>query len=346
MELRETLKQRDTLSSHEVPRVATRDELPLLDLADLQNGGSTHRLAAQLRTACLGMGFLYVANHGVPKDVIDDMFEASRGFFTLPVEEKRTVKVDDRFYRGFLEQGINQHPGYAPDLKESFEFAFDLPPDHPDVTAGLPLHGPNQWPQNYPLLRRAGEAYFDAAIELGRNLLRLFASSLQLEETYFSQYYRSPMVTCRLFHYPPQQAMSRSDAFGVAPHTDYGAVTILAQDPIGGLELKTRDGQWVGAPYIDDTLIINLGDLFRVWTNDVYVSNPHRVVNRTGRERYSVPIFFNPDFRALISCIPTCQSAEQPPKYQPVVFGDYFMGRYRATQKYKGPQAGAATEEA
>jgi isopenicillin N synthase-like dioxygenase len=339
MELRETLKQRDTLSSHEVPRTATREEVPILDLSDLEDGASIDRLAKQLRAACLGMGFFYVLNHGIPKVVVDAMFAAQRGFFSLPIEEKRKVKVDDLYYRGFMEQGINQHPGYAPDLKESFEFAFDLPLDHPDVKEGLPLHGPNQWPQNYPALKEASEQYFDAAIGLGRKLLRLFAASLQLDETYFSQYYRSPMVTCRLFHYPPQPPMTQSDAYGVAPHTDYGAITILAQDPIGGLELKTRDGQWVGAPYIDDTLIINLGDLFRVWTNDVYVSNSHRVVNRTGQERYSIPIFFNPDFRASISCIPTCQSPEEPSKYQPVVFGDYFMGRYRATQKYKGPQA-------
>jgi isopenicillin N synthase-like dioxygenase len=175
-----------------------------------------------------------------------------------------------------------------------------------------------------PSLQQTGSAYLNALVRLGRDLLPVFAASLGLPKDYFFKFFENPMAQVKLFHYPPQPAQAPEDAYGVAPHTDYGAYTLLAQDPIGGLEVKTRSGEWLSAPYIEGTLIINLGDLFRAWTNDVYVSNPHRVVNRTGRERYSIPLFFNPAYRSVISCLPTCQSADNPPKYQPVTAGEYF----------------------
>jgi len=114
-------------------------------------------------------------------------------------------------------------------------------------------------------------------------------------------------------------------------------ITLLTQDPIGGLELRKRDGEWVRAPWIDDTFVINLGDMVKVWTNDIYVSNPHRVVNRTGQERFSIPTFFNLDYDAPVACLPTCQSAENPPKHAPIRSGDYLVKRFREVQKYGTP---------
>jgi isopenicillin N synthase-like dioxygenase len=320
-----------------VPRVATRDEVPVLDLTPLNEGGDLTGLAQQLRHACVTMGFLYVANHGVPQSVVDAVFDATRRFFALPVEERLRYKMDDRFRRGFMPQGINQHPGFAPDLKESWEYALDLPLTDPDVVAGLPLHGPNRWPAEHPWLREAAEAYFDATLALGKRLLRVFAISLDLPDDFFLQYCRKPMVQTRLFHYPPQSPADAINAFGVAPHTDYGMITLLTQDPIGGLELRKRDGEWVAAPYIDGTFVVNLGDLFKVWTNDLYVSNAHRVVNRTGKERYSIPTFFNLDYHAPVSCLPGCQSPEHPPKYEPTTSGGYLLSRFRTVQKYRAP---------
>ena len=204
--------------------------------------------------------------------------------------------MDERFRRGFMPQGINQHPGYAPDLKESYEIATDLPLTDPDVIAGLPLHGPNRWPPECPWLREAAWSYFEESLALGKRLLRVFAVSLDMPPDYFLQFCTKPMVQMRLFHYPPQPPVTDDKAFGVAPHSDYGMITLLSQDPIGGLELRKRDGEWIGAPFIPGTLVINIGDLFQRWTNDVYRSNLHRVVNRTGKERYSIPTFFNLDY--------------------------------------------------
>jgi isopenicillin N synthase-like dioxygenase len=315
-----------------IPRAATADEVPVLDLTQLIDGGDLTSLAAQLRHACETTGFFYVRNHGVPQSVVDEVFAATRRFFDLPLAERMAWKIDDRFRRGYMPQGINQHPGFAPDLKESYELALDLPLDDPDVVAGLPLHGPNRWPDGHPWLRQAAEAYYAETLALGKQLLRLFAVSLGLPEAYFLPYCTKPMVQTRLFHYPPAPPQDET-AYGVAPHTDYGMITLLTQDPIGGLELRKRDGEWVGAPFIPGTFVVNLGDMFKVWTNDIYVSNLHRVVNRTGRERYSIPTFFNLDYHAPVSCLPTCQSAENPPKYAPIASGDYLVSRFRSVQK-------------
>ncbi|HEX9466568.1 MAG TPA: 2-oxoglutarate and iron-dependent oxygenase domain-containing protein [Alphaproteobacteria bacterium] len=326
------------------PRPATRDEVPVLDLTPLNRGETLSGLARELRRACETIGFFYIANHGVPQAVVDNVFDATRRYFALPLADRMKLRIDERFLRGFMPQGINQHPGYAADLKESFEFALDLPLDDPDVVAGLALHGPNRWPPEYPWLRQAAEAYFDATMALGKRLLRVFAVSLDLEEGFFLQFCKKPMVQSRLFHYPPQPPVLDEKAFGVAPHSDYGMVTLLTQDPIGGLELRKRDGEWIGAPFIDGTFVINLGDMFKVWTNDLYVSNLHRVVNRTGKERYSIPTFFNLDYDTPVACLPSCQSADNPPKYKPIKSGDYLVSRFRDVQKYGKPIPDQAAE--
>jgi isopenicillin N synthase-like dioxygenase len=315
-----------------IPRAASAEEMPILDLTPLLTGGDLTELAAELRRACENTGFFYIRNHGVPQQIIDEVFAATKRFFDLPVEERLKVKIDDRFRRGYMPQGINQHPGYPPDLKESYELSLDLPLDDPDVAAGLPLHGPNRWPEDLPWLRAAAEAYLTETTELGKRLLTVFARSLDVPDDFFLQYCTKPVIKTRLFHYPPAPAQDEN-AYGVAPHTDYGMITLLTQDPIGGLELLKRDGEWVSAPFIPGTFVINLGDLFKVWTNDIYVSNQHRVVNRTGLERYSIPTFFNLDFHAPVSCLPTCQSADNPPKYAPISSGEYLVSRFRTVQK-------------
>lgn len=306
-----------------------------MDLSAWLAGGSPDELVRAMRAACTYTGFFYVTGHGVPRKVVDDVFDATRQYFNLPLEHRMVDKVDERYRRGFMPYGINQHPGFDPDLKESYEFATDLSLDDPDVKAGRPLHGPNRWPASAPWVQPAAEAYFEATKRVGRDLLRLFALTCELPEDFFLQYAKKPMVQTRLFHYPSQK-VDAALALGVAPHTDYGMLTILTQDPIGGLELQKRDGEWVAAPYIEDTFVVNLGDMVKVWTNDVYVSNMHRVVNRTGKERYSIPTFFNLDYDTPVACLEGFQSESNPPKHPPVKAGDYLVRRFQEVQKYKG----------
>jgi len=320
----------------EMPRAASATEMPILDLKDWLAGGPIEPLIAQFHAACTNMGFFYVKNHGITQDVVDAVFDATRRYFSLSEEERLKDKIDERFRRGFMPYGVTQHPGHKPDLKESYELSTDLPLTDPDVVAGLPLHGPNRWPADKPWLKQAAEAYFSQTRALGLRLLRIFALALGQPEEFFLQWCTKPMVQSRLFHYPPQSSPTAME-LGAAAHTDYGMLTILAQDPIGGLELRTRAGEWVAAPYVEGTLVINLGDMVKVWTNETYVSNLHRVANRTGRERFSIPTFFNLDYHAPVACLPQFESAERPAKHRPVKSGDYLVKRFSEVQKYKTP---------
>jgi isopenicillin N synthase-like dioxygenase len=317
------------------PRAAERDEVPVLDLSLLDQPDGLGLLAADLRQACLNLGFFYVANHGVPDTLHQGIFDVTKRYFSLPLEERMKDLMDMRFKRGFMPHGLSHSPGYDPDLKESFELALDLPLDDPDVEKGRLLHGPNRWPVSHPWLRAVAEPYFHATMELGRRLLGIFAVSLDLDREYFEQFCNKPMMHMRLFHYWPQPVTDSDLLFGVRPHSDLGMLTILNQDPIGGLELRKRDGEWVGAPHIPGTFIVNIGDLFRTWTNDLYVSTPHRVINRTGKERYSVPTFFCLDYDTPVSCLPSCLKLDETPRYPTIRAGEYVEARL--SQSYRDP---------
>ncbi|NHN83278.1 isopenicillin N synthase family oxygenase [Acetobacter musti] len=312
-------------------RAASADEVPVLDLSAPDG---EQALATRLREACLSLGFFYVAGHGVPRTLTENIFAASRRYFALPEEDKRQDLIDERFRRGYMPIGVSHKAPWRPDLKESYEVSLDLPPDDPDVIAGRFLHGPNRWPARHPWLQAAVDPYLAAMLELGERLMRLFALSLDLEPEFFVSLAKKPTMHLRLFHYPPQPPQSPDDQFGIPPHSDLGMLTILNQDPIGGLEVRRRDGEWIAAPWIEDTFVVNVGDLFSVWTNDLYVSTPHRVVNRTGRERYSIPTFFSPDFDTSVSCLPTCLREGETPRYAPMRSGAYLEERLRAGHRF------------
>jgi isopenicillin N synthase-like dioxygenase len=299
----------------EEPRLASRDEIPILDLSRAVTQEGLAALGIELRNAALGLGFFYITGHGVSAQTIDEVFATSRRYFSLPIEKKNECSMDVRTRRGFMPMFTTKVGEHAPDLKESFDFGFDLPEDDPDVRAGLFLHGPNRWPADLPWLRESMETYLDGVMETSRTLLRIFAISLDVEEEYFLRHFNKPMMHTRLFHYPPQQRSSSDMEFGVAPHADHGLITLLNQDAVGGLEVRTKSGEWVGAPYIEGTFIVNLGNLFKRWTNDFYSSTFHRVLNRTNKGRYSVPTFLNLDYHTPVECMPSCLGVEGRSRY-------------------------------
>jgi len=324
-----------------IPRKASVDEVPILDLGPLVGGGDISKLARELRAACEGTAFFYVRDHGIPPAVLDTVFAQMRRFFERPVEARMTV-LKDRFHRGYLPVGTTRYPGRQPDLKDSFDLGLDLPLDDPDVAAGTPLYGPNQWPTDLPGFRAPVERYAESVRTLGMQLLRLFAVSLDLAEDFFQKLYRKPAIVTRLMHYPAPEATTPDDMLGASQHTDFGVITILAQDPSGGLEVRKPDGEWIGAPYVEGTFVVNLGDLMHRWTNDFYQSNPHRVVNRLGRARYSIPTFFNPDHWAKVEVLPTCVGPGRPAKYEPVLAGEYVTHKIKTNQGYRPPNETAA----
>jgi isopenicillin N synthase-like dioxygenase len=186
------------------------------------------------------------------------------------------------------------------------------------------LRGLNQWPRELPAFRGAMLDYMNAMEGLGRRMLPLFAAALDLPSDYFAAFFREPSITLRISHYPPQ-ARFDGEEFGTGPHTDAGFMTFLAQAEIRGLDIQTRDGQWIEAPVMPGMFLVNIGQILSRWTNGLFPSTPHRVVNLQGVERYSIPFFFDPDLDAEVSCLPTCQSAENPAQFPPIRYLDHIL---------------------
>jgi isopenicillin N synthase-like dioxygenase len=301
--------------------------IPVIDMAPL-SGGDHAAIAAVARAlldAAQRVGFFYVRNHGVPQPLVERVYALSRRFFALPAETKQSVRIN-ALHRGFIAVGgARMYEQAHIDLKESFIWGPELGPDDPDVTARKPLMGPNQWLTALPELGPALTAYSAAVMDCGRNLLRGFAVSLGLDPDFFRERFAKPLARCSLIYYPPQPPESGSEQFGVAPHTDYGGLTLLSQDDTGGLQVRARSGEWVTAPPVAGSFVVNIGDLMARWTNDRFVSTPHRVVNSSGRARYSAGVFFDPAFDTVID--PRELQPNGPALYPPVTCGEYIVSR-------------------
>jgi len=311
------------------------EQLPIVDFAPFLSGSERGRrdVPREIAQAAESIGFFYLANHGIPQSVTDAAFAAGREFFDLPLAAKQEIKIREQ--RGYQAYRDVKREGYLPNLNESFFFGLDLAPDDPDVVAKLPLHAPNQWPSAMPGFRPPMEAYFHKVFSLGNDLLRACALALEIDEQFFVPHYQKPIPLVRIMHYPPSPGMRPDNQFGNPPHTDYGCLTLLAQDDIGGLAVKRRDGGWIDAPNIPGALIINIGDMLMRWTNDRWVSTLHRVINDPERSRYSLPTFFDPAYRARVACIDSCQGPGNPAKYPPITFGDYYKQGLDKTYGYR-----------
>lgn len=313
------------------------DRIPIIDVGALRTGGAADvaQIGGEMRRASETAGFFYVTNHGVPAAVTDGAQAAAASFFARPAEEKLKVKVDAR-HRGYVGFGqAKLSTGARADLKETFVWGLELGPDDPDVIAGKPLMGPNQWPDGMPEFRSALDAFYAALSDCARQLLRPLAVGIGLPETWFVERFEKPLARGAVLHYPPQPGEAPGDQFGVSAHTDYGGITLVWQDANGGLEVCNPKGEWVAAPPVPGAFVVNMGDLMERWTNHRYASNPHRVTNRSGRERYSMALFFDPEFDTEISCIETCRAPDEPPRYPPVRCGDYVVGRFDNVFEYR-----------
>ncbi|MBI1774095.1 MAG: isopenicillin N synthase family oxygenase [Proteobacteria bacterium] len=312
------------------------DEIPVIDVAALQTGGpeKVASIAAVLRQAAQGPGFFYIKNHGVPRPLIDAALGASHRFFALPIEQKRRVAINT-LHRGFLALGgAKMYDKARVDLKESYLWGLELGKDDLDVRAGKPLMGPNNWPDFLPGFRDALYDYYQGVMDCGRRLLSALAVSLDAPVDFFEPHFAKPLARGSLIYYPPQPADMGEDQFGVAPHSDYGGITLLYQDDKGGLQVRGRSGEWVMAHPIADTFVINIGDLMARWTNDRFASTPHRVVNSSGQDRYSIALFFDPAFDTVID--PADLLADKTaPHYPPITCGEYVVSRFDKAFSYR-----------
>jgi isopenicillin N synthase-like dioxygenase len=308
---------------------------PIISLAGMGSGQPAARaaVAVALRAACLDKGFFYVVDHGVPPALIQAVFDQARAFFALPMPAKLAVDIArspcNRGYEPLRAQVLEA--GAPPDLKEGYYIGTDLGPDDPRVAAGLFNHGPNQWPADMPLWRETMEAYFIRMVDLCRTMMRALALALTLPEDHFDGFCHDPVATLRLLHYPPQPANPAPGEKGCGAHTDFGAVTLLAQDEVGGLQIQDGDNGWIEAPPVPGAYVVNLGDLIARWTNDRYRSTVHRVINRSGRERYSVPFFFTGRADYPVTCMTSCLASGESPKYPPTTAIGHLSEMYQRT---------------
>ncbi|HZQ60813.1 MAG TPA: 2-oxoglutarate and iron-dependent oxygenase domain-containing protein [Casimicrobiaceae bacterium] len=303
--------------------------IPGLDLGPYSRGepGALDDLAQKLRWTCENVGFFYIENHGVPESLIERTFAASRRVHAMPVEQKREIRLNEQNI-GYLmvNESIQGHSkvekARKPNYNESFFCMRDRRPDDPDVLARKPFKGLNQWPRDLPGFREDCIAYMKALDDLGMRMLPVVARALDLPLDFFSDYFNPANLQLRLLHYPVRDE-SEPDQYGAGAHTDAGFLTFLMQHGVGGLQIRQADGTWFDAPVLPGKYLINTGDLLRRWTNDRWLSTPHRVMNVSGTDRYSIAFFFGPDLERKLSCLPTCHDAEHPPKYPPISYGEY-----------------------
>jgi isopenicillin N synthase-like dioxygenase len=312
--------------------------LPVVDVAPLADGAPAEArtaVAEQIQAACRESGFFYVTGHGVPPELLEQLAAASAEFFALPLEDKLEIAMErgGRAWRGFFPVGAELTSG-RPDLKEGLYFGAELPGDDPRVRAGLALHGRNLFPRQVPALRPLVLSYLDALTSLGQVVLAGVALSLGLDAGYFATGYTAdPTILFRIFHYPPPPP--QEDGWGVGEHTDYGLLTLLAQDDSGGLQIAAPGG-WIDAPPIPGTLVCNIGDMLDRLTGGWYRSTPHRVRNLSGHGRLSFPFFLDPRFTAEVPPLPDRVAAglDGPRRWDGQdlraftgTYGDYLLGK-------------------
>lgn len=311
-------------------------QIPIIDISPFVAGKESGEVAEQIRQACCDTGFFYIVGHGVDTGLQQRLEDLSRQFFAQDLDTKMKIRMalGGRAWRGFFPVGGELTSG-KPDIKEGIYFGSELETTHPAVQQGLPMHGANLFP-DIPGFRETVLEYLTVMTELGHTLMWGIALSLGLEASYFrDRYTTDPLILFRIFNYPPDIA-PEGQSWGVGEHTDYGLLTILKQDDLGGLQVKSKRG-WIDAPPIANSFVCNIGDMLDRLTGGVYRSTPHRVRNVSGRDRLSFPFFFDPSFDAELHAIEVDEQLIKSDKEERWdkasvhefhgTYGDYVLGK-------------------
>jgi isopenicillin N synthase-like dioxygenase len=327
--------------------------IPTIDVSSLATGLSYDTPEAKavgklIDDTCRNIGFLLVKGHGVRPETKANFLAKMKQFFDEPAEKKNQIAIGkSAHHRGYVAMGMENLEGAlantelgktygAGDVKESIDSGTEDGPDHPEVRAGTPLHGPNQLPDWIPGFREAWQQYFDECYESVLRIQRGLGIALGVGASFFEDQPGYPLLNLRMLHYPPESRVNTEDGrIGCGAHTDYGTITVLADDGVGGLQVKPREGDWIDINIPDDHLVVNLADLLAIWTNDRYVSNPHRVMNPPNTHRYSIPLFVTPPYNLKVEAIPTCLEPGEKPKYPPMISGEYLQSRFNGTHTYR-----------
>lgn len=302
------------------------DSIPVIDFGAMAGSDPAEkaRVAAEIRQACISVGFFYIINHGIEEAVIEALFDQAKRFFALPIESKLKLRAKDVEhligYVSMYEEGKDLTKG---DLHEAYDFVTEAQVT-PEITVQADFRSvSNRWPADLPGFHEALGDYSVRIRILTRQIFNAFALALELEESYFDAITDRPLSLGRILHYPHQTNGDEAQ-IGNGPHTDHECFTILRQDTdVQALQVCNKDGEWIDAPPLAGSFVVNIGDLMARWTNDLFTSTPHRVINRSGQARYSFPFFIGANPDAVIDVLPSCVSSSTPSKYQPIITSDY-----------------------
>ena len=310
--------------------------IPVVDIRALRNGRSPQAVAEALHAASKNPGFIYIRGHGIPDTVIDAVRNCALDFFHHTEADKNSVLISPQ-HRGWLRRGASKmQDDLEADLKESFLWGYE---DETGKTIqDHPLRGANQWPDFMPEMRSVAMAYYHHAHRVAVELMRGFAIGLGLDREFFLQHCSRPLSRASFVYYPPQSRKKDANLFGVGPHTDFGVLTVLCQDAVGGLQVQNIRGEWIPAPPIPGTLVVNVGDLLARWTEGAYQSTPHRVINQSGEERLSLVLAFDPDPETVIDARKVFGAGHRASK-EPISCGDYLIWRFGKAFSYRNQEA-------
>ncbi len=272
------------------------NSIPSVDLAGRRSSG-------QILEACREIGFVSILGHGIATDRFTKMRTIVRALFDLDEPVKRATMISPDNYRGFIPLGFftpnrAEANGIAADQYEGYKIHWECPPDHP-VRGECELYGPNRWPPELPELAQTVSSYWAACDRVADQLLDIFAPALGIEPDAFRSWHQTPLSSMTLLHYPPAAARSEQTA-GIHPHKDTNVLTLLHPDPVGGLEVRTRDNRWVQPAAPPGALLVNVGEMLELWSGGQFVATPHRVTNNTGQHRYSFPYFLTPNHDVVV----------------------------------------------
>jgi isopenicillin N synthase-like dioxygenase len=315
------------VSNEQIAHMSNDLNLPVVDIApDLGDAGP---VVLEVRKALSEFGFMYVRGHGISASVLGRALEASRNFFAQPASFTSRFAYDhtdlDRNFGFHGVQGERLDPSSPADLKESFS-----------MRNALAVTEAERWPSEP--FRDAALALYAASLAASYRIMRIMAAGLNLPPEFFTQRHRGQNVTMRYLHYPAGLAVESAAQYGAGAHTDYGSITLLYQDDVGGLEVLGRDACWHAAPAVPDALLVNIGDLMQRWTNDHFVSTLHRVRPIGGHtDRYSIAFFVDPDTNVQVECIESCTSERRPARYSAVSAGEHIYAKNSASQNVRPP---------
>jgi isopenicillin N synthase-like dioxygenase len=326
--------------------------LPVIDISplfDLENPTARARVGQEIREACINIGFFYITGHGVPQSEFEELIAWAHRLFALPLENKLALHKNNHPRKfGYMPVGgmdPEENQDKAADLKENFNMCREsLPGEMQDQD--LPA-GESQWPapELLPGFERFMKAHIAKRVEIAQALARGFALSLGLEEGYFDASHQHHRGTLLLNYYPSvsEEQMARTQ-WSNSPHSDYGSFTLLSQDDVEGLQVRNAAGDWFNVPPLEGGFVVNIGELFAVWTNDLYAPSLHRAINVSGRARVSAAYFVTAKEDTVVQCLDSCQGPDNPPVFAPLTAGDHV--RALIEQSYRTGRPGVSVRTA